>query len=222
MTTLRLATFNVHHCRGLDGVVDIERTAATIDEIGADLIALQELDRNVRRSGKIDQPAELGRLTNMWVSFFPTAAVGGGDFGIAVAARRRCDVMFRLLPKTPFDRRHAAGIARVDRLTVLATHVSRKPQARAIEMPKLWSICRALETPKVVAGDLNTARFFLGPMSFAAVTTAPACIQPTFPATAPSRQPDHILVSRDVDVFGCRTVVSGASDHLPLVVDIDF
>ncbi|HEV3485926.1 MAG TPA: hypothetical protein VG106_11000, partial [Vicinamibacterales bacterium] len=96
MTTLRLATFNVHHCRGLDGVVDVARTAATINEIGADLVALQELDRNVRRSDRVDQPNELARLTDMRISFFPTAAVGSGDFGIAIAARERCDITFRL------------------------------------------------------------------------------------------------------------------------------
>src|SRR5262252_5305361 len=41
--TLRIATYNVHRCRGLDGRTRPDRTAAVLRAIGADIVALQEV-----------------------------------------------------------------------------------------------------------------------------------------------------------------------------------
>src|ERR1022692_4163476 len=41
--TIRIVTYNIHRCRGLDGRVRPERTAAVLRAIGADVIALQEV-----------------------------------------------------------------------------------------------------------------------------------------------------------------------------------
>ncbi|MDQ4065704.1 MAG: endonuclease/exonuclease/phosphatase family protein, partial [Actinomycetota bacterium] len=138
-------------------MVDVDRVASTIKDIDADFIALQELDRDVRRSGKVDQPGELQRLTGMWVAFWPTAAFGGGEFGLGIAAKDPLDARFELLPKTRFDRRHGVVTTRIGGITILATHLSRKTLSRATEMPRLWASCRQIKGPKVVAGDLNTA-----------------------------------------------------------------
>ena len=41
--TLRIATYNVHRCRGLDGRTRPERIAAVLRAIDADVVALQEV-----------------------------------------------------------------------------------------------------------------------------------------------------------------------------------
>jgi Metal-dependent hydrolase len=41
--TLRIATYNVHSCRGLDRRTRPERTAAVLRDIDADIVALQEV-----------------------------------------------------------------------------------------------------------------------------------------------------------------------------------
>src|SRR5260370_8451546 len=41
--TLRIATYNVHSCRGLDRRTRPERTAAVLRAIDADIVALQEV-----------------------------------------------------------------------------------------------------------------------------------------------------------------------------------
>jgi endonuclease/exonuclease/phosphatase family metal-dependent hydrolase len=54
------ASYNIQFGRGRDGCCDLERIAAEL--AGADVIALQEVERHWRRSGRVDQPAELARL----------------------------------------------------------------------------------------------------------------------------------------------------------------
>ncbi|MGK0353208.1 MAG: endonuclease/exonuclease/phosphatase family metal-dependent hydrolase, partial [Planctomycetota bacterium] len=58
-------TWNIHHARGLDGEVDIDRIAAEIRAAAPDLVALQEVDRGVRRTGGLDIPAALAERTGM-------------------------------------------------------------------------------------------------------------------------------------------------------------
>ena len=40
---LRIATYNVHKCKGLDGRVSVQRIAGVIGELDADVVALQEI-----------------------------------------------------------------------------------------------------------------------------------------------------------------------------------
>jgi len=67
--TLRVMTFNIRHARGMDEQVNLQKIAAEIKQSGADIIALQEVDRFLSRSHLQDQPAELARLLNMNVCF---------------------------------------------------------------------------------------------------------------------------------------------------------
>jgi len=65
---VRLVTYNIGYGFGRDGIMDLDRIAAAID--GADVIALQEVERHWPRSGMVDQPRELGkRLPEYWWVF---------------------------------------------------------------------------------------------------------------------------------------------------------
>ena len=57
---MRFVSYNIQYGRGRDGVFDLERIAATVS--GADVIALQEVERYWQRSGMRDQPGELAEL----------------------------------------------------------------------------------------------------------------------------------------------------------------
>lgn len=57
---MKLASYNIQYGRGRDGVFDLERIAAAI--AGADVIALQEVERHWQRSGMRDQPREIAAL----------------------------------------------------------------------------------------------------------------------------------------------------------------
>ena len=82
---MRLVTYNIQYGRGRDGVFDLERIAATV--AGADVIALQEVERYWRRSGMRDQPRELAALLDgyYWVygaGLDVDASTRGTDGGI--------------------------------------------------------------------------------------------------------------------------------------------
>ena len=57
---MKLASYNIQYGRGRDGMFDLQRIAAAV--AGADIIALQEVERYWQRSGMVDQPQEIADL----------------------------------------------------------------------------------------------------------------------------------------------------------------
>ncbi|MDD4416316.1 MAG: hypothetical protein PHI70_05985 [Proteiniphilum sp.] len=47
-------SYNIHHGRGMDDAVDIERIGNVINEVNPEVVGLQEVDSVVNRSGNID------------------------------------------------------------------------------------------------------------------------------------------------------------------------
>ena len=85
--TLRVMTYNIHHGEGLDGKVDLLRIAQLIQREGADIVALQEVDKGVARTARRDLPAELAELTGMACVFSNNFPYQGGEYGNAVLTR---------------------------------------------------------------------------------------------------------------------------------------
>lgn len=88
---LRMMSYNVRHCCGADKKVDIDRTVAAILRERPDFAGIQELDcRSPRRSGGVDQPAELGRLTGMHATFAAGIKYpNNGGYGVAVLSKEK-------------------------------------------------------------------------------------------------------------------------------------
>lgn len=84
---LRVLCYNIHYGQGTDGRYDLERLAAVINKAKPDLVALQEVDVGVKRSGRVHQAQQLAELTGMAVRFGPTQHYEGGLFGNAVLTR---------------------------------------------------------------------------------------------------------------------------------------
>ncbi|PZG04403.1 endonuclease [Micromonospora craterilacus] len=74
---MRLATFNLLHGRSLtDGLVDPARLAAAVNALDADVLALQEVDRDQSRSGNLDLTAIAAQAMDAAEHRFAAAVVG--------------------------------------------------------------------------------------------------------------------------------------------------
>lgn len=229
--TLRVLSYNIHHGEGLDGRLDLERIAAIIRSVEPDLVALQELDRGTRRTGEVDQPAELARLTDMQAIFGPNIEYQGGDYGNAILSkfpvRRQKN---HALPS--FDDGEQRGVLDVEvelpgdagMLRLLCTHLDhrrddrqRRASAEAIE--RLVSVASA--APMILAGDLNDVPDSPVMERFRR-SWSPAGGREslrTIPSRSPRRQIDYILYRpearfRVVEVRVLDEPV--ASDHRPI------
>ena len=233
--TLRVLSYNIHHGEGTDGQLDLERIAKVITSVDPDLVALQEVDRNVQRTSQVDQPAELARLTKMSVIFGDNISLQGGQYGNAILSRFPIlDHQNHALPN--FDGGEQRGVLEAEvqlpgshpTLLFMATHLDHRrddkeriASARAINE-------RIEDRPGAVAllaGDLNDI-----PGSRTLVelgnhwSRANRAISPTIPVEEPTRQIDYILL-RPADrwrVIQTRVLDEAvASDHRAILAVLE-
>ena len=98
---MRLVTYNIQYSLGQDGRFDLARVVRAVE--GADIIALQEVERFWPRSGLADQPAEIGLLLPdyHWV-YGPAFDVDGSErTGEGTLLNRRRQFGPMLLSRTP-------------------------------------------------------------------------------------------------------------------------
>ena len=84
MTRVRVATYNVHSGVGVDRRFRPERIAGVIDELGADIVALQEVLSPV---GGFDVHGQLREASGLHLVTMATMQLAGGTFGNALLSR---------------------------------------------------------------------------------------------------------------------------------------
>ena len=84
---LRVMTYNIHVGVGMDKKLDLPRIAGVINAQHPDLVGLQEVDRGVARTQRIDEIAEIAKLTRMDYAFAFNLRYQGGQYGVAILSR---------------------------------------------------------------------------------------------------------------------------------------
>lgn len=215
----RIATFNIRHGRGLDDRVDLERTARAIGEAGADLIALQELDRGFERSGGVDQPAVLQELTGLIVTFWPTVRGNGREYGFALACDAALAGEWRDLPRRADEEPRGAAIVRWRGIHIVATHLSTDRRARRLQTVELLRAASDLPAPVVVVGDMNQGRWGLRGFRRAGFDPGRRT-EHTHTPSALRAQIDFVLAGPGCRLASTATITGDASDHVPLVAEV--
>jgi endonuclease/exonuclease/phosphatase family metal-dependent hydrolase len=214
-----IATFNIRHGRGRDGRVDLARVAGTIERTGSSLIALQELDRFNPRSGGVDQPAELERLTGFSFIFLPTVVREGREYGIALGHRGGLleDMSSLNLPRIGQEEPRKAIVGRWAGISIVATHLSVERETNGRQQEALAEAIAPTLPGTVVLGDLNATRGRLEPLLAVGLRT-PRIWRPTVDPWWRFRRIDHVMGGPLMEVVRAGVIPTEASDHRPVVV----
>ncbi len=224
-----MASYNIAAGRDADGTFDIASTAAAIEDIEADVIALQEVDVHWgERSLNLDLAEELADALDMWVGFAPIysndpAEEGGprAEFGVAVLSSypivdftnheiTRLSTQSEDPEPAPAPGFAEAVIqARGARVHVYSTHLDYRgdPTVRELQVADTLEIL-AEDGPhasQVLMGDFNATPQApeLAPL-WDVLTDAHAEAGEgdgfTFPADVPDRRIDYVAVSDGIAV----------------------
>ena len=159
---LRVMTYNIHIGIGMDEKLDLERTAQTIMAEKPDLVALQEVDNKTERTHRVDQAAELSKLTGMHVAFGRTIDLTGGEYGIAILSKFPIE-SYRITQLPGGNNLEDRGVleAKVkinDKTTILfcSTHFCHVSEARrTAQAEKINELFTESDLPVIIGGDFN-------------------------------------------------------------------
>jgi endonuclease/exonuclease/phosphatase family metal-dependent hydrolase len=239
--SVRIASYNVHSCIGVDGRCAPERVAAVIAEMDPAVVCLQELDMERVRTGAIDQAAEIGKILGMQFHFNTTIEEPNGRYGDAILSRApfklKAAGCFAPVPRpVPREARGAIWIETIvngQPWQIINTHLGlghgeRRLQARALV--KDW-IVPALAHPHVVlCGDFNsrpasTVHKILGEPLRDVFRLNGTRHPRTFPTRWPLLCLDYIYVGPNVQARHVECwkspLAALASDHFPILAQID-
>jgi len=237
-------TFNIRHGQGMDDRVDLGRIAAEIKRSGADIIALQEVDRSLSRSGVIDQTAQLAQQLGMEYCYSASedaanntrlaqlihdnnAATGkNGGYGNALLSRFPITDQQSHYLASDRERRSVLQTkinAGVRDINVFATHLGLDLEEQMAQMRTIVELLKHTSGDVILMGDFN--------------------VRPDSPVLAqlPSRL-SKVLLSGNITTFAGRkddvveidhiftnltplksawTQPTTASDHHPVLAQLD-
>jgi len=231
--TIRVATYNIHRSRGMDGRTNPARVAEVIRAIDADVIALQEvIGAGPHTQGHAE---EIGALVGMGWVMAPTRHLRGCLFGNVVLSRHPIThhAQYDLSWKTCEPRcSQRVDIAfGQDTLHLYNVHLGTAFLERRHQAGRLTAILhdRRVGVPKIVLGDFNE---WMKGLATSVLNERLQSIdlrkhlkrRRTYPGVFPVLHLDHIYYEGKVEVDKVelpRTRLAlMASDHLPLVADL--
>ncbi|MBC8009389.1 MAG: endonuclease/exonuclease/phosphatase family protein, partial [Burkholderiales bacterium] len=248
---LRVVTYNVHYCKGLDGRFAPDRIARVLRDLDPDIIALQELDCGRPRSRGDDQLAFLAAELGLHQLFAPSIVDGEELYGHGLLSTRPIRLVRQARLPTggvpviePRDGLHAAIEINGREISLVTTHLGLAYAERAAQIDCLLDADFlggiAPDRPALFLGDLNLApggklyrRLVAnwGPVNGHAVfrdvqAHAPGHIAvKTFPSFLPVRALDHIFATPHFRILSVSSpanlLTRRASDHLPLVAELE-
>lgn len=234
---IRVMTYNLHSCIGLDGRNSVQRIAEILHRYDPDFVALQELDAGCSRSGGVNQLEELRRMWPSEGEFFPLVDMKGGSYGIGYLTR--LPVVGRTKTVLPgaqqMVRQEPRGLIQVkvrlsDQETVVEisnTHLGLTRKERTAQIEGITEETAQCEgsMPQILLGDFNCS-----PQSpeYGFLTSRWKCTQPvpekTWFGTFPVRHLDYCFMRGDLEVVQTEvprdSVTRLASDHLPIITDL--
>jgi len=240
--TLRIMTYNVHSCIGMDGKLSPERIARVIARSAPDVVALQELDMGRARTEGVDQAHIIAQCLEMDFHFHPAMHIEEERYGDAILTHLplrlvKAGTLPGLAGKSGLEPRGVLWVELdVDgaAIQVLNTHLGllareRRAQVEALLGPD-WLGHPACSGPVVLCGDFNAlpsspvCRRLRTRLDDAQIELESHRPRSTFFGRFPTARIDHVFVDSGLTVVDIEVpdseLVRVASDHLPLIVEL--
>ncbi|MEN6385246.1 MAG: endonuclease/exonuclease/phosphatase family protein [Phycisphaerales bacterium] len=240
--TIRVMTYNVHGCVGIDGGLSPARIAKVICRYKPDIVALQELDVGRMRSGREDQAKIIAQCLNMEHHFNPTVKIEEETFGDAILSTYPMSLVkadsLAIKPRFAFLEPRGALWIQIrfqnKILQFINTHLGLNGPERIIHTKELiaqnWLGHPQCIDPVILCGDFNSRpnsqifRMLKKRLYSAQSQAGLKKHKGTWFGRWPIICLDHILVSPELEVVKIEVADSYlariASDHRPLIADI--
>jgi endonuclease/exonuclease/phosphatase family metal-dependent hydrolase len=230
---LRVVTYNVHRCRGMDRRTRPDRVAAVLREIGADIIAVQEVIGSGPQG--ISHIEEIGAALGMGWVMATARHLRGHQFGNAVLSR--LPIVHHVQHDLSWKTCEPRCLQRADievpghTLHVYNVHLGTAILERRHQAQRLATVVADRHTggPKIVLGDFNE---WMRGLTTTLLSDRLKSVdlkeflrrRRTYPGLFPILHLDHIYYAGRMEIMNvelARTRMSlVASDHLPLVADV--
>ncbi|MFO7735188.1 MAG: endonuclease/exonuclease/phosphatase family protein [bacterium] len=224
-------TYNIHSCKGTDGMYSPNRVGTVIAQNQPDIVTLQEVDSGYFESYTVRQIEQIAEVTGMRWYHGPSLQSNQGEYGNALLTRypvlkiQRKNISF--LKREPRGIIDCTVAVRNFPVRILTTHFGLRSAERRHQLACFMDVVSGAEkniTPLIVTGDFNEwnpwgpvkrrLKRYFGKQKHCA----------TYPARFPLLGLDRIYVTPESTVIKQYRDDSAAgkyaSDHRPLIIEL--
>jgi endonuclease/exonuclease/phosphatase family metal-dependent hydrolase len=224
---VRVVTYNVHKCRGMDRRVSTGRIVEVLREVGADIVAMQEVlgEQAEAISGELALPFVIGENRRHQgcaygnAVFSRLAIRGWRNYNLSVAGREERGCL-----RADLGVDGNGGLLHVFNVHLGTSHGERRHQGRALLGPELLADV-SLQHPRVLLGDFNEWTTGLATRLLRSHMKSADFRARSYPGLLPLLHLDHIYYDETLRlakfVLHRSRKALVASDHLPLVGDFE-
>lgn len=226
--TIRVVSYNIHKCVGIDRRRRPERVADVIAAAAADILVLQEADHRLgqRPSALHSEIAE--RASGLRLLPFALSPVSLGWHGQAMLVHPRFSVSAIRRVELPGLEPRGAIMAEIDEpgaaFRVVGVHLGLLGRYRRMQLAAIRAaLSRRTPMPTLIIGDYNewSARGSADALGDGFRLHAPG---PSFPAARPVARLDRLAVGSGLHLKAAGVMdgrlARAASDHLPVWAEI--
>ncbi len=227
--TITVISYNIHHGEGMDGKLDLQRIADVVKRENPDVVAFQEVDVNIKRTGRIDEATMLGELTGYKPFFGKAIPLTGGEYGNAIITKDPGAVVVKHLPLPGKEPRCMFAVqvksAKGTPFVFACTHLCLAEENRLKSTEIIAEWVKGLDKPAILVGDMNCTPTSAPYKAFAETwdTTWGDKPQPTHRADKPRSSIDHCFTfpKQAWEVAEIKVIEEPvASDHRPIKVTL--
>lgn len=227
---MRVASYNIRKSVGLDRKRDPERILDVLNEINADVVFLQEVDRRIGQRASTLSPELLAQHTDYQAADITIREHSLGWHGNAILVHREIEFQkaWRIDLPTLEPRGAIAADILLANTTVrcVATHLGLTSRIRKAQIKKIANALHLEpgDPPTIIAGDFNEWRKTDIHMELFGDGYKMIDPQPSFHSALPFVALDRIVISKDIEFIKSDVHRSKkskiASDHLPIWADL--
>ena len=211
----------------MDSKRSIARIAEVILEAKVQIVCLQEVHRFLPQSMLINQAKWLAKHLGMKYVFQKNFSIGLAGLGNAILSS--FDIISHCSHSLT-SRGETRGLLEVQlqtpkgKLTVYCTHLGLDAQERLVQVGEIAAVINAANGAKVLCGDMNEVISASAVSKLLASTDFADTLPngfPTYPSDSPTHRIDFVFCNPLVRVVSTQTLETNASDHLPVIVEMD-
>lgn len=235
---IRVMTYNIHHAQGMDKITDVRRIGDILLNNKADLAAIQEVDRGVERTNKIDIMQLLAEHTGMYTAFGKNIDFQGGEYGNGILSRFVIDTArnshYKMIREGE-QRGLLKAIVEVngEKIVFMATHTGDKNNdtEKLMNVEEITAALKHYEgMPVILCGDFNDRpESVMHEKMKENFTDVWELLKKepgySFPSINPDRRIDYIYLSKEAlkkfKPVRIEVIQTEASDHLPVIAELE-
>lgn len=224
----KVMSYNINHGKSLLGMNTLDEIADIIEESGADIIGLQEVDANFARSQFKNQIKYLADKLSMNYVYGDNVNIVGARYGNGILSKYDIISYENIkIPSGKEQRGLLVAVIDIDgyKINFLNTHLGLCPSERMTQIKIISNYLNTILGETILVGDFNylPSSEEAHEMSKRLTDVGYATNSnrtPTFEVPFLSGRIDYIFIGSNIKPINYKVLYKKASDHYPIVADI--